>query len=148
MSGLGKAILFSGAMISLASFCHAETPTSSDTTTQSETSTFGGLPFYAEFFGGASQSPDLNWSGTDFEMDTGYNVGAAFGVSVNDQFDLEVETIYTSAYYEGFDETLSSLNFMVSGSYNIPLTDRIEGYVGGGVGVMYLHYVNDGASSS
>ena len=100
--------------------------------------------YYLEGFGGLTVNPDLGYDDSDFEMDTGYNVGGAFGTTVN-EFDVEGEIFYTESDYEGYNSNVNALSVMVNLVYGFPVANTVEGYVGAGLGGVNVEY--DGGSN-
>ena len=98
--------------------------------------------YYFEFFGGISFPPDLEYNGIEYPLDEGYNVGAAVGFALNDKVDLEFEVFYDDTEYTGFGDSISNLALMFNAFYNIPLTQKLTGYVGAGVGAFDVSYDN------
>lgn len=112
----------------------------SQSTTNDHSFTLGGLPVYMEVFGGLTLYPNLDYAGTDYKMDNGYNLGGSFGASLNQNVDLEFEIFYTKTSYTGFSDEFTSLSLMTNAYYNYPITEKLVGYVGAGVGAMQIAY--------
>jgi len=102
--------------------------------------------FYLEVSGGWTFPPDLDYDGAEFAMDDGFNFGGAIGKSLNDRIDVEFEAYYSETGYTGFDDELSGLALMFNGFYNIPISQRLTAYVGGGLGALQVEYRPDGAA--
>lgn len=96
--------------------------------------------YYFEVLGGASFSPDLDYDGSDFEMDSGHNYGASFGKSITDRLDVEVEAFYTESGYKGFDTNVNSLALNLNVIYNFPVSEKFTPYLGAGIGATLGEY--------
>jgi opacity protein-like surface antigen len=107
-----------------------------------------GLPFYVEVFGGTTSTPNLSYSSTDYNMDTGYNVGGAVGTALNQRVDVEFEAFYAETSYKSYDDRLSNLSLMFNVFYNQPLIANIVGYVGAGAGPTQVKYSTSSDSNA
>ncbi len=97
-------------------------------------------PMYFQLSGGATLSPDLEWDFSDYEMDTGYSVGAALGWNLSSGFALEGEVAYYNSGYSCCDSDSSLLNLSVNGIYTFGESDKIRPYVGAGIGYGQIKY--------
>lgn len=107
-----------------------------------------GLPLYLEVFGGTTSAPNLSYGSTDYNMDTGYNVGGAIGTALNERFDVEFEAFYAETDYKSYDEQLSNLSLMFNVYYNQPLIGSLVGFVGAGFGPTHVKFAEDGQSNA
>jgi opacity protein-like surface antigen len=109
--------------------------------------------WYVSLFGGVSflddVETDYEFNGsrftTDAKSDTGFIVGGAIGAHLTDDLRVELEVAYSEndvdeinfEGYGGYDAegTFGILTFMANLWYDIPLSDTLNPYVGGGAGV-------------
>ena len=97
---------------------------------------------YVEIFGGAVFQPDLEWGGSDYELDTGWNAGATVGWFVTPSVALEAEVMHTTATYTGYDNDLESTSLMLNAVYHSQPSGRLQPYLGAGVGAVEVVYDN------
>jgi len=100
---------------------------------------------YIEAEGGIAFASDLFWSppagfGATWVMDTGYNVGGAFGVHLSPNWDVEIEGFYANVGYEVSDSNISGLSAMVNVLYNFDTGWGIDPYLGAGLGATRVYY--------
>lgn len=107
--------------------------------------TLFGLPTYVEVFGGVSTYPNLMWGTTKYDMDNGYCFGAALGVSLDERFDVELETSYSETSFSGYSDEFTDLSLMPNLIFNQPLFGDLVGYAGAGAGPALIGY--DSATS-
>lgn len=92
--------------------------------------TFGGEATLEAEYSGVSVSYDV-------DLDTGFVVGGAFGVDFGD-FTVDGEIGYRSTALDGsyaYDEDVALVSALANGWYELGLTENLELYAGGGVGV-------------
>lgn len=100
---------------------------------------------YVKATGGVSLAGDLKWGGGDFDTDTGYGFGAAVGVEVAPNFAVELEGFHDRVEYSCCNpNSNSSWSAMVNGVFEVPVSFFLRPYVGGGVGLLWVKYDNDG----
>lgn len=113
--------------------------------------------WYVSLFGGASWLEDVETNyeynnisyGNEAQTDVGFIVGGAIGTRLTEDVRVELEVAYsendvddlkfndtdgTSETYEG-DGDFSFLTFMGNIWYDIPLSEEIKPYIGGGAGL-------------
>ena len=107
---------------------------------------------YIKGFGGVTAINELSESylgySAEVEIDTGFVVGVAAGVSF-DNFELEGEVAYRKAdtgdatvsyggysYSAPIDGEVNATSFMVNTWYNFGLGQKLDGYAGGGIGTV------------
>jgi opacity protein-like surface antigen len=111
--------------------------------------------WYVSLFGGASfldeVETDYKYSGDSFtfdakERDTGFIVGGAIGTHLMESLRVELEVAYSENdfdevnFEDGFgaydvEGSYDALTFMANLWYDIPLSDSLSPYVGGGAGL-------------
>jgi opacity protein-like surface antigen len=92
---------------------------------------------YAKLYGGATIAPELEWCGpvcSDYDMDTGFNVGGALGWDVAPEFSVEVDFMYTQSAYSCCDTRLETFSAMVNGIWHFDIDSKWKPYVGAGLG--------------
>lgn len=102
---------------------------------------------YIAGFGGISAIDDLSGSyygySAELEIDNGFVVGAAVGMSVSN-FDVEAELSYRKAdtgdvnfagYSYTVDGEVNALSVLGNAWYKIDLSDKLTSYLGGGLGL-------------
>jgi len=104
---------------------------------------------YVEGEGGVAFAGNLNYGCCEFEMETGYNAGGAFGVHVSPNWDVEMEGFFARMGYGGcaticndtdFETHLSGLSAMVNVIYNFDMGWGVDPYIGVGAGATRIHY--------
>jgi opacity protein-like surface antigen len=104
---------------------------------------------YAELFGGVTFAPDQDVNGVSYDLDTGYNVGGAFGWNLSPAFALEADFLFTSSDYDlapPADGGLDTFSFMANAVWNIDAGGGFRPYLGAGAGGIQLNFT-DGVSS-
>ena len=115
--------------------------------------------WYVSLFGGASWLDDVNTSYTfdgiagtyqaDVETDVGFIVGGAIGTHLTDDLRVELEVAYSENDVDeiqytnasNFEDTYDGngkfgiLTFMANIWYDVPLSEELKPYVGGGAGI-------------
>lgn len=112
--------------------------------------------WYVSLFGGVSflDNVETNYDyigendGNEADTDTGFIVGGAVGTHITDDIRVELEVAYSEndvnsirftdddqdANYDG-EGSFDILTFMANLWYDVPLSDSINPYIGGGVGL-------------
>jgi opacity protein-like surface antigen len=115
--------------------------------------------WYVSLFGGVSWLEDVKTSYTfdgfdgtyqaDIDTDTGFIVGGAVGTHLTEDFRVELEVAYSEndvdeiAYTDASNDKTSYdgngkfgiLTFMANVWYDVPLTEELKPYIGGGAGI-------------
>jgi opacity protein-like surface antigen len=100
---------------------------------------------YAELFGAVNFGIDQDINSINYDMDTGYGVGGAFGWNLSPQFALEADFFFTSADYDfpsPAEGALESFSFMANAVYNIDMGSSFRPYIGAGVGGVQLNFTD------
>ena len=95
---------------------------------------------YVAVGGGYTQSPDLGYGGTEFEMDYGYHGGAMVGWNQSKEVSIAADVMFAESEYKGFSSSLQSLSFMLDAMYVCDTGDFWHPYVGAGAGGINLRY--------
>jgi len=114
---------------------------------------------YGKIFGGATYGSDHDVVVTtgavaapgEFDTDTGYAVGGAYGYNINQFFAVEGEIAYRSNEIDSstvaaaglVDDDINSLSFMGNAIFNAPTYAGFTPYVGAGAGVARIGALND-----
>lgn len=96
--------------------------------------------FYVKAIGGATMESKQSWGGSDYSMDTGYNLGGALGYFVTPNISIEGEGLYTSSGYKGYNSELNSTSVLANVVYHFDRVGDVEFYVGLGLGAIDLQY--------
>ena len=102
---------------------------------------------YVSVLGGPTFAPGLNVNGTKRGMDTGFNVGARVGTSL-DRWDLpnlsvEADGLFSqSTYKAGNNARLQSSSYMGNVIYHLPTDSPFELYGGAGLGLVSTNIDN------
>lgn len=97
---------------------------------------------YVEATVGLTTYPDLEWNGTDYEVDQGSAWGLAIGHHFTPTWSGELEFTHTSGEYTGYNNSVTSDAIMVNGYYRFMPTSSFRPYVGGGLGLVTVGYEN------
>ena len=89
---------------------------------------------------GGTQSPDLSYGGTDFDMDYGYHGTAMVGWNQSEEVSIAADVMFAESEYDGFSSSLQSLSFMLDVIYACDTGDFWTPYVGAGAGGINLRY--------
>lgn len=96
--------------------------------------------WYIKGQGGLVWEPDLGFGGADFEMDQGYNLGAAIGTNLTPNLALEGDLFYTSSEYSCCGTDLSALSLMPALIYTFDTNSQIRPFLGAGIGAVNVMY--------
>lgn len=102
---------------------------------------------YGKVFGGVALEGALDYDGLNYDMDTGWIVGAALGADLMPGLSAELEVTGSSALYSNTDNSLDALTVMGNLVYTVPLNDTFALYGGVGVGAAWVSYNYDGNDS-
>ena len=108
---------------------------------------------YVSVLGGPTFAPGLNVSGTTHGMDTGFNVGARVGTSLDtlnlpnlpdlSNFSIEADGLFSQSNYSGTaNARLQSSSYMGNLIYHLPLDGPFELYGGAGLGAVSTNIDN------
>jgi opacity protein-like surface antigen len=105
---------------------------------------------YVSVLGGPTFSPNLNVSGTTHGMDTGFNVGARVGTSLDtlnlpdfSNFSVEADGLFSQSSYSGIaNARLQSSSYMGNLIYHLPMDGPFELYGGAGLGAVSTNIDN------
>jgi len=92
---------------------------------------------YAKLYGGATIEPQLEWcflGCSDFDMDTGFNVGGSLGWNVAPEFSIEADFMYTHSNYSCCTTRLETFSTMVNGLWHFDIDSKWKPYIGAGIG--------------
>lgn len=95
---------------------------------------------YWGFGGGATQSPDLDFNGTDREMQLGYNMGAFVGWSQTEDVSIMADFMFSESEYEDAASSLQSLSVMLNAMYLLDTGDFWRPYIGIGAGAVEVNF--------
>ena len=103
--------------------------------------------WYASVMGGYTFPDDAEVEGFDVPLDEGFSIVGAVGTNVG-AFRVEGEAGYrvNDVDVTGASGDISAISVMGNALYDHPLTDALDLYVGGGVGVAFVD-VEDGDES-
>lgn len=96
--------------------------------------------FYVKGIGGATMETKQSWGGSDYSMDTGYNLGGAIGYFVTPNISIEGEGLYTSSGYKSYTSELNSTSVLANMVYHFDRVGDVEFYIGAGLGAIDLQY--------
>jgi len=105
---------------------------------------------YVSVLGGPTFAPGLNVSGTTHGMDTGFNVGARVGTSLDtlnlpdfSNFSIEADGLFNQSNYSGIaNARLQSSSYMGNLIYHLPMDGPFELYGGAGLGAISTNIDN------
>jgi opacity protein-like surface antigen len=108
---------------------------------------------YVSVLGGPTFAPSLNVSGTRNGMDTGFNVGARVGTSLDtlnlpnlpdlSNFSIEADGLFNQSNYSGTaNARLQSSSYMGNLIYHLPMDGPFELYGGAGLGAISTNIDN------
>ena len=98
---------------------------------------------YVEGMFGLTSYPDLEWGGTDYEVDQGSAWGLAVGHHFTPTFSAELEFTHTKGEYTGFGgNNVTADAFMANGYYRFMPGSSFRPYVGAGLGTVNVGYEN------
>lgn len=103
---------------------------------------------YVSVLGGPTFAPGLNINGTKFGMDTGFNVGARIGTSLDrwnlPNFSVEADGLFNQSTYAGGvnDARLQSSSYMGNLIYHLPTESAFSLYGGAGLGAVNTNIDN------
>jgi opacity protein-like surface antigen len=108
---------------------------------------------YVSVLGGPTFAPSLNVSGTRNGMDTGFNVGARVGTSLDtlnlpnlpdlSNFSIEADGLFNQSNYAGTaNARLQSSSYMGNLIYHLPMDGPFELYGGAGLGAVSTNIDN------
>ncbi len=102
---------------------------------------------YVEGTLGLTAYPDLEWGGSDYEVDQGTAWGLALGHHFTPVFSAEVEYTHTYGEYTGYNgNNVTSDAVMVNGYYRFMPDSQFRPYVGAGGGLVQVGYENIGGA--
>jgi opacity protein-like surface antigen len=102
---------------------------------------------YVSILGGPTFAPGLSAGGTKNAMDTGFNVGARVGTTLDHwnlpNFSVEADGLFNQSSYSGFNNArLQSSSYMGNLIYHLPTDSPFEIYGGAGLGVINTNIDN------
>jgi opacity protein-like surface antigen len=89
---------------------------------------------------GGTQSPDLGYGGTEFEMDYGYHGTAMVGWNQSEEISIAADVMFAESEYNGFSSSLQSLSVMLDAIYTCDTGSFWHPYIGVGAGAINLRY--------
>lgn len=101
--------------------------------------------FYAKVYGGVTFENELNNESDGppaiYEVEQGMIMGASVGIATGiEGLSFELDGAYTSASYEGYENTFAAFSLMGNLVFEAELADRVSVYAGLGVGIVSLSY--------
>ncbi len=96
--------------------------------------------YYIEGTAAWSTTNDLDVGPVSLETDDGYLLGFALGRALDSQFSAEVELTYSQRQYSGIPVDLNATALMLNGYYNFPIANTVGGYIGAGVGGVFVEF--------
>ena len=95
-----------------------------------------GLYFHVGVGPNFAESVDLKISGVSLsgDLDAGVRVSAGVGYNFNKYLGVEFDTGFISNTFEDLHGTLSHIPYMANGVFRYPIGNRLEPYIGGGIG--------------
>jgi len=102
---------------------------------------------YVSVLGGPTFAPGLNVSGTKNPMDTGFNVGARVGTTLDNwnlpNFSVEADGLFNqSTYSNASNARLQSSSYMANLIYHMPTDTPFSVYGGAGLGAVNTNIDN------
>lgn len=102
---------------------------------------------YISVLGGPTFAPGLNVNGTKNNMDTGFNVGARVGTTLDNwnlpDFSVEADGLFNqSAYSNTANARLQSSSYMADLIYHMPTNSPFSIYGGAGLGAVNTNIDN------
>ncbi len=102
---------------------------------------------YVSVLGGPTFAPGLNVSGTKNPMDTGFNVGARIGTSLDNwnlpNLSVEADGLFNqSTYANASNARLQSSSYMADLIYHLPTNSPFSIYGGAGLGAVNTNIDN------
>lgn len=104
---------------------------------------------YVSILGGPTWAPDLNVGGTKNPMDTGYNVGARFGYTLDNwnlpNVSVEADGLFNQSNFAADNSgRIQSSSYMANAIYHIPTDSQFSFYGGAGLGLVHTN-IDDNA---
>ena len=104
---------------------------------------------YVSVLGGPTWAPDLNVGGAKNGMDTGYNLGARVGTSLDrwglPNLSLEADGLFSESTFAANDAgRIQSSSYMGNAIYHIPTDSPLSFYGGAGLGLVHTN-IDDNA---
>jgi len=101
---------------------------------------------YIEGSAGITTQDDLGWGGGTYDMDDGWNAGAAIGKSIWGNWDIEGEFSYNEMEYSCCNpNNTHEYRLMANLTYNFAM-GGLTPYVGGGLGAAWVTYEPSGGT--
>jgi opacity protein-like surface antigen len=102
---------------------------------------------YVSVLGGPTFAPGLNVNGTKNPMDTGFNVGARVGTTLDNwnlpNFSVEADGLFNQSTYSNADNArLQSSSYMANLIYHVPMDSPFSIYGGAGLGAVNTNIDN------
>ena len=95
---------------------------------------------YVKAYGGATLPNNLEFGGTDYDVDAGWLLGGALGVQVMENVAFELDGTYSTANYTDSGDPLNTATLMANVVISGPLSDQIAIYGGLGLGAIGAQY--------
>jgi len=102
---------------------------------------------YVSVLGGPTFAPGLRVGNTKNDMDTGFNVGARIGTTLDKwnlpNFSVEADGLFNQSTYSGFNNArLQSSSYMGNLIYHMPMDGPFQVYGGAGLGAVNTNIDN------
>jgi len=102
---------------------------------------------YLEGSVGVTTQDSLEWNGTDYDMDDGWNTAVAVGTSMWTNWDVEAEVSYDEMEYSCCTpNNTHQYRLMANATRNFTL-GGVTPYIGGGIGAAWVTYEYSGGES-
>jgi opacity protein-like surface antigen len=103
---------------------------------------------YISLLGGPTWAPDLNVAGTKRAMDTGFNFGARYGITLDGlnlpNLALEADALFNRSHFAASNTgRIESTSGMANLIYRAPLSGPWSLYGGAGLGVVNTNFDNN-----
>ena len=103
---------------------------------------------YVSLLGGPTWAPDLNVAGTKRAMDTGFNVGARYGITLDGMnlpnLALEADALFNRSHFVANNTgRIESSSYMANLVYRAPVSGPWSLYGGAGLGAVNTNFDNN-----
>lgn len=95
---------------------------------------------YWGFAAGGTQSPDLDFNGTDREMQWGFNLGGVVGWNQSEEISVAADVLFTQSEYENSSSSLQTISAMLNAIYVCDTGDFWRPFLGAGAGGVEVNF--------